>query len=243
MTSVKIPKGHSIHVCSYASTTLTTAATDLTIEATVLPPVRVKLATVSKVDGSLRPCKQEPSNFIRGELAKRYGGDDLYFLVNTGAAQESDKGDITIEVQPWLAWWRTGNETRYCEINGAIEDFVPCVRVAVDTIGPKDYHTMGATAGGEYVEIPRLDVLGVTYEALSFVSSSSRHHTRWLRAWQRHSVAACGLGPRTRSANKRRATRASTTAIRGPDTGRRLESQSVGPPPIPITLPPRPAPR
>lgn len=164
MTTVRIPKGHPIHVCSYASTTLTTAATDLTIEATVLPPVRVKLATVSKVDGSLRPCKQEPSNFIRGELAKRYGGDDLYFLVNTGAAQESDKGDITIEVQPWLAWWCTGNETRYCEINGAIEDFVPCVRVAVDTIGPKDYHTMGATAGGEYVEIPRLDVLGVTYE-------------------------------------------------------------------------------
>ena len=55
MTSVKIPKGHNIHVCSYASTTLTIAATDLTIEATVLPPVRVKLATVSKVDGSLRP--------------------------------------------------------------------------------------------------------------------------------------------------------------------------------------------
>ena len=162
MTSVKISKGHSIHVCSYASTTITTAATDLTIEATVLPPVRIKLATVSKVDGSLRPVKQEPSNYIRGELVRRCGSDDLAFLIEGGYTEQSDKGDITIEVQPWMAWWRTGNETRYCEINGAIEGFVPCVRVAVDTIGAKDFHTMGATAGGEYVEIPRLDVLGVT---------------------------------------------------------------------------------
>ena len=164
MTSVKIPKGHNIHVCCYSSTTITTAVADLTIEATVLPPVRVKLATVSKVDGSLRPCKQEPSNYVRGELVKRYGTADTEPLMDLGHTLMSDKGEITIEVQPWLAWWRTGNETRYCEINGAIEDFVPCVRVAVDTIGAKDYHTMGATSGGEYVEIPRLDVLGVTYE-------------------------------------------------------------------------------
>lgn len=164
MTSVKIPKGHNIYVCSYASTTLTVAATDLTIEATVLPPVRVKLATVSKVDGSLRPVKQEPSNYIRGELVRRYGTDVIEHLMDLGHTLIGDKGDITIEVQPWMAWWRTGNETRYCELNGAIEDFVPCVRVAVDTIGAKDSHTMGATAGGEYVEIPRLDVLGVTNE-------------------------------------------------------------------------------
>lgn len=161
MTTVRIPKGHNIHVCSYASTTLTTAATNLTIEAAVLPPVRVKLATVSKVDGSLRPVKQEPSAYIRGELVRRYGGDDLYFLVNTGATETSDKGDITIEVQPWLAWWRTGNETRYVELNGAIEDFVPCVRVAVDDIAAKDYHTMSVYTGGVTVDIPRLDVLGV----------------------------------------------------------------------------------
>lgn len=162
MTTVRIPKGHNIHVCSYASTTLTTAATDLTIEATVLPPVRVKLATVSKVDGSLRPVKQEPSAYIRGELVRRYGGDDLYFLVNTGVAELSSNGDITIEVNPWLAWWRTGNETRYVELNGAIEDFVPCVRVAVNTIGAKDYHTMTAHVAGTTWDIPRLDVLEVT---------------------------------------------------------------------------------
>lgn len=162
MTSVKIPKGHNIHVCSYASTTLTPAATDLTIEATVLPPVRVKLATVSKVDGSLRPVKQEPSNYIRGELVKRYGTDGLAALIVSGAAQESDKGDITIEVNPWMAWWRTGNETRYVELVGAVEDFVPCVRVAVDTIGAKDYHTMTAHVAGTTWDIPRLDVLEVT---------------------------------------------------------------------------------
>jgi hypothetical protein len=160
MTTVRIPKGHPIYVSTYASTTLTESAKDFTVDATVLPPVRVKLASVSKVDGSLRPAKQEPSAYICGELVRRYGTSHVTALIEEGYTEQTGN-DITIEVQPWLAWWRTGNETRTAELNGPIEDYVPCVRVAVDGVGSKDFHTTTLYSGGVTIDLPRLEVFGV----------------------------------------------------------------------------------
>lgn len=160
MTLVNLPKHTTIRTVNSVQTEWSDhrLTAPLTVDATLLPPTYIRLGTVSRADGSLRPLKAELSQNTRVEIYQRYGTLDFDTLVAQSHAFVRGN-DVMIALRPWLAWWRQGQETLCCELAGPIEFYLCAVQVAVNYVEDADHRNLAVTIGESVVTVPKSEVL------------------------------------------------------------------------------------
>lgn len=183
MTIIRLPKNTTIRNVTHDQQSWHDfrLSEPTTVNATLLPPSHIRIGTIAKSDGEVRPLKSEHSKYVRTEINQRYGTTDLHDLMDRGVT--TVKGhDIMIELRPWMAWWRADGETMSCELAGPIDQYVTAVLVAVESIvePDADHHRLTVMSEGTALKVARREVLGVVPEGAGFllkleVNDAARH--------------------------------------------------------------------